>query len=106
MLQGVAGALDVDSLRWWVVRASDTDAANDSAQCNQAVEGILAEVKGHVDTLKAHPMRRDVAERLDASSVFLWDEGHFDTAQRASALADQLVPGIVSKANKAKLGRK
>ena len=101
----MAGALDIESLRWWVIRASDTDAANDSAQCNQAVEGILAEVEGHVAALLADPLCRKVAERLDASSVFLWEEGHAKTARRASEVADELVPGIVSAAHKAKLGR-
>jgi hypothetical protein len=97
--------LDLDSLKWWMHRASDADAANDSGQCNLAVESLIREIQGHVEELKGHPIHIDIARRLDESSIFLMDEGHKKTARLASELADELVPGLVSDAHKAHVGR-
>jgi hypothetical protein len=98
--------LDLDSVEWWVHRASDADAANDSAQCNLAVESLIREIRGHVEELKGKPNHVAIARRLDESSIFLMDECHKETARLASELADELVPGLVSDAHKAHVGRK
>ena len=94
---------DIEMLRWWVTRASDTDAANDSAQCNIAVQSLLDAIHGRTFELQAHPIHRDIAARLDESSTYLYDEGRKAIALRASHAAEELVPGIVSAEHKAHL---